>query len=277
MLPSPGREWCAGASLLPFRPPPPRAPPPPQCPALLALRGSRGSHGDALQGREGGAGGQPGGGVPELVEVRVPHRLLRGDALLGRVGEEFGEDVQAFEPHRGAENLVQGVPFDLGELELRVVRVHAVDLLPRGGAQHLDDLHQLVHPALPAEHGAAQDELRHDATDRPDVDGRGVVGGPEDELRGPVVAAADVRYVRLPFLQLLRRPEVAQLEPMGLGVHQQVLRFDVAVADRQAVQVRQRRAQLVHVELDTDDGRRPPGLACALCAVVYGVRHELEH
>ena len=48
---------------------------------------------------------------------------------------------------------------DLWELELRVVRVHLLDLLPGGRPQHLDDLHQLVDPAVPGEDRLAEHQL----------------------------------------------------------------------------------------------------------------------
>ncbi len=57
--------------------------------------------------------------------------------------------VNGVRGHALAEDLAPGVRCDLGEFELGVVGVHAADLLPGGGPQHLDDLHQLVHPALP--------------------------------------------------------------------------------------------------------------------------------
>ncbi len=53
-------------------------------------------------------------------------------------------------------DLVPGVCADLGELELVVVGVHAVNLLARRRAQDLDDLHQLVHAALARKEGLPQ-------------------------------------------------------------------------------------------------------------------------
>lgn len=57
------------------------------------------------------------------------------------------------------EHLCPGVSFNLGELELRVVRVHLSNLFPGWCSQHLDDLHQLVYPTVPREDGLAQEEL----------------------------------------------------------------------------------------------------------------------
>ena len=52
---------------------------------------------------------------------------------------------------------------DLWELVLHVVRVHRLDLLARGRAEHLDDLHELVDAALTGEERLAEHELGHDA------------------------------------------------------------------------------------------------------------------
>lgn len=123
---------------------------------------------------------------------------------------------------------------DLGELELGVIGVHRSDLLPCGGAEHLDDLHELVDPRLPRElrgvtgtrdaertaedsgsgrreqeegtsvayQGHAQEELGHDTAHAPHVDLGRVVCGPKDELGGAVVSRAYVRDVGLPTSKL---------------------------------------------------------------------------
>ena len=74
---------------------------------------------------------------------------------------------------------------DLGKLELCVVWIHLLYLLPGGSPEDLDDLHQLVHPAVPGEDWLAQHQLREDASRRPDVNVGGVVRGPEYQLRSP--------------------------------------------------------------------------------------------
>ena len=74
---------------------------------------------------------------------------------------------------------------DLGELELCVVRIHLLDLFPGGGAQDLDDLHQLVHPAVPGKDGLPQHQLGEDAARGPDVNVGGVVRGPKYQLGCP--------------------------------------------------------------------------------------------
>ncbi len=58
---------------------------------------------------------------------------------------------------------------DLRELVLHVVRVHRLDLLARGRSEHLDDLYELVDPALSWEERLPEHELRHHASGGPDV------------------------------------------------------------------------------------------------------------
>lgn len=59
-----------------------------------------------------------------------------------------GYQVNRIRGHALAEDLGPGMRLDLRELELCVVGVHGIDLLPSGGTQDLDDLHQLIYPAL---------------------------------------------------------------------------------------------------------------------------------
>mmetsp|Transcript_18818 Transcript_18818/g.37965 ORF Transcript_18818/g.37965 Transcript_18818/m.37965 type:complete len:287 (+) Transcript_18818:456-1316(+) len=138
---------------------------------------------------------------------------------------------------------------DLGELELRVIRVHRHELVPCWRAQHLDDLDELVDPALAWEDRLSQDELGSDACRRPNVDDCRVIGGAEDELWRAVVTRADVSHVRLAFQQTLRRAEVAEFQGMRPAVDQQVLRLDVTVADSHCMNVGTCATHLVGVEL----------------------------
>ena len=80
---------------------------------------------------------------------------------------------------------------DLGKLELCVVWIHLLYLLPGGSPEDLDDLHQLVHPAVPGEDRLAQHELRKHAARRPDVNVGGVVRGAEYQLRGPATVCIE--------------------------------------------------------------------------------------
>lgn len=54
---------------------------------------------------------------------------------------------------KGLTYLLPGVRLDLRKLELSVVGVHLTYLLTSRGAQHLDDLHQLVYTWISREDG----------------------------------------------------------------------------------------------------------------------------
>ena len=98
---------------------------------------------------------------PSLVDIKQQCLVLLSDnheehpSILAPVRTTIlmlpfvAHQVDGVRRHALAEDLAPGVRRDLGELELGVVGVHAVDLLPGGGSQHLYDLHQLVHPTLP--------------------------------------------------------------------------------------------------------------------------------
>lgn len=77
----------------------------------------------------------------------------------------------------------------------------------------------------------------------------GIVYGTKYQLRCPVVSRADVRHVRFAVQQLLGAAKVAQLQYGRLRVEQQVLGFDITMADTERVDVRETPEQLVHVEL----------------------------
>ena len=57
----------------------------------------------------------------------------------------------------------------LWELKLGVVGVHLSDLLLGGGAEDLDDLHQLVHTTVSWEDWLTQQQLRKHTTCTPDI------------------------------------------------------------------------------------------------------------
>ena len=64
---------------------------------------------------------------------------------------------------------------------------------------------------------------------------------------------------------------------MGLGVDQQVLRFDVAVADAHGVDVHERAAHLEHVQLHEERGHALPALAVVLADAEHRLRDKLQH
>ena len=65
--------------------------------------------------------------------------------------------------------LREWVRLNLWELVFHVVGIHRLDLVSRWCTKNLDDLHQLVDPALSREKGLTQHQLRHNAPCRPNV------------------------------------------------------------------------------------------------------------
>ena len=65
----------------------------------------------------------------------------------------------------GAEYFPPLVCFDCGELELRVVRVHGVNLISTWCAQHFDDFYKLVDTRISGKQRLSEEELSDDAPD----------------------------------------------------------------------------------------------------------------
>eukprot|EP00983_Pelagomonas_calceolata_P094075 1157845-Pelagomonas_calceolata.AAC.3 len=121
--------------------------------------------------------------------------------------------------HALAEHLRPGVSLDLGELEFSVVGVHGVNLLAGGRAQHLNDLHQLVHTTLAREQRLPQQQLCHHAANGPHVDGSSVISCAEDELGSTVVARADVGDVGLASNEDLQSTVVEYMHELAVNLH----------------------------------------------------------
>ncbi len=101
--------------------------------------------------REVAAVGQLVAGLAELVEEGVSARLQRGEPGGWVVLEQLAYEVDGLGWRAWTEHLVPRVGAYLRELELLVVGVHLADLLPGRRAQHLDDLHELVHARVARE------------------------------------------------------------------------------------------------------------------------------
>lgn len=132
------------------------------------------------------------------------------------------------------------------------VRVHGPDLFPGGSTENLDDLHQLIDTRLSREERLAKHQLGHHTTRRPNIDVGSVVCSAKDELRGTVVARADVADVWFTGNEDLGRSKVAELQNACVGIEEQVLWLDVTMADTDGVDVCQRPEELVHVQLDLE-------------------------
>ena len=92
---------------------------------------------------------------------------------------------------------------DLGEFEVRVVGVHGVDLFTRRRADYLDNFNELVNVGLARKDWGAEQHFSEHAAKGPHINRWGIIGRSEYELRGTIVATADVGDVGLAFDELL--------------------------------------------------------------------------
>mmetsp|Transcript_9353 Transcript_9353/g.23285 ORF Transcript_9353/g.23285 Transcript_9353/m.23285 type:complete len:346 (+) Transcript_9353:247-1284(+) len=215
--------------------------------------------------------------VAQLVEEGHRASLEGLDARVGRIAQEARDQLDGVRRRAGAEDLVPRVRLDLRELVLGIVLVHRLDLLQGGCAEHLDDFDELVHAGLAREERHAEEQLGEHAAHRPDVDAARVVCGAKYQLGGPIVAGANVRHVRLALDQNLGTAKVAELEQVGLGVDEQVLRLDVAMAHAERMNVRERAAELVRVQLHVQQREGLLGFGVVPRHAVHGLRDEVHH
>lgn len=80
-----------------------------------------------------------------------------------------------------------------------------------------------------------------------------VVGGTEYQFWSTIVARTDVRHIRLIFNQNLSAAKVTQLQYPCVWVQQEILRFNISMANSLRVDVRERTKELVDVNLDFED------------------------
>lgn len=106
--------------------------------------------------------------LAKFVEKRVDHGVDSAQSLSRSVLEQFSYQVDGIRIGL-AEDLVEGMRLDLGELVLHIVRVHGPNLLSRRGTQHLDDFDQLVDTRLAGEERLAQHQFGHDTSRRPHI------------------------------------------------------------------------------------------------------------
>mmetsp|Transcript_23299 Transcript_23299/g.48727 ORF Transcript_23299/g.48727 Transcript_23299/m.48727 type:complete len:208 (+) Transcript_23299:663-1286(+) len=180
--------------------------------------------------------------------------LQRPYAPLGIVRQRRPYKVHRLVGRLRSEDLAPLTRLDLGEFELGVVGVHGGYFLAGGRAEDLDDFDELVYARVTGEEGLAKEKLGTDAALRPNINRRRIIRTPKDQLGRPIIPTANVTDIRLPPHQRLGTSEVAQLQLLILGIHEKVLRLDVAVANPQVVNVGESTGELVEVELDVEEG-----------------------
>jgi len=179
-------------------------------------------------------------GVAKLVVEGVGTSFKRLDTLLRRVPKHFGDQIHGLRRCARAEHLAPRMGLDLGELELGVVLVHALNFFPGRSANNFDNFNELVDVGFAGEERLPKDHLGQNTTERPRVNVGRVVGGAKDQLRGSIVPRANVGNVRFPSHQGLCAAEVAKLHDMRHWVQEEVLRLDVAVTNTQLMDVSKR-------------------------------------
>ena len=230
------------------------------------------------EGREGSpAVGQSRRRDAQFVEERVRAPLQGPHPPGRRVRQRRGDEVHGVLRRFVAEDLPPLTRLDLREFEFDVIRIHRPYLLLGRRPQHFDDLHELIDARITRKEWLPQQQLRSDAPLRPDIDGRRVIGGTEDQLRSPVVPRTDVTHVGFARHQRLGTAEIAQLQLLRGGVHQKVLRLDVAVTYPQGVYVRQRAAQLVQVQLDVQQRQLHPVFLVPSTDRIDRLGYEFQH
>lgn len=191
-------------------------------------------------------------------------------------------------------DLVEWMGFDLRELVFHVVGVHRLDLFSGWCAENLDDFHQLIDATLAGEEWLPQHQLRHHTTGRPYVcpgdassgphavlatltNIRRIVGSAENEFWCTVVPRANITDVGLARHKNLCRPKVTQLQNPGSGVQEQVLGFDITMADANRMDVSQGTQELIHVQFDLEGRHGLLEFGIVATGAIHGFRYIFEY
>jgi hypothetical protein len=89
-------------------------------------------------------------------------------------------------------------------------------------------------------------------TCRPHINLRVVIGRSENELRSPVASRANVGDIGFALDQSLSTAKIAEDQPIRHRVHEDIVWFDIAMADVPLSDVPNRAKQLVRVNFDKD-------------------------
>jgi len=170
------------------------------------------------------------------------YRLLRTNPARRVVHQQCLEQIQPFLPeHLDAiriHELLVHLALPLGETGLEVREGGDAGPLGLGrGAEHAEDLEDLVDLAVAREQGLARRHLREDAPHAPHVDARAVLPAAEQDLRRPVPERDDFVGVGAQRdAEGAGQAEVGELE-VAFFVDEEVLGLEVAVQDAVGVAV----------------------------------------
>lgn len=106
--------------------------------------------------------------VSQFMEELVRHRFHRRQPQRRCILQQLRNQQQTLRREGLApEDFGPRARFDLREFVFRVVWVHGADLLLGGGAEHFDDLDELVNAGFTREDWLAEHQFRHDAAGTP--------------------------------------------------------------------------------------------------------------
>lgn len=103
-----------------------------------------------------------------------------------------------------------------------------------------------------------------------------IVCGTKDEFWSAVVPGADVADVGFPCNEDFGTTKVTQLENTGLWVQEQVLGFNVTMANADRMNVRERAEKLIHVKLDLKNRHWLFKLNIVSARAIDSLRDKLE-
>ena len=130
--------------------------------------------------------------------------------------------------------------------------VHSLNLLSSWGTENFNNLNKLVDSTFTWENRLTKHELSNNASAWPDVNGGGVVWISKNQLRCSVVPGADVGHIGLSLYELFSTSEVTKFENVRVGITQNVLRFDVSMANSLGMDVGNGPHQLICVDLHNE-------------------------
>jgi len=98
-------------------------------------------------------------------------------------------------------------------------------------SKHLLDYEELVYLRLSREEGLTISQLTHDTAEGPNVHVLAIVGGAQQQFRGPVPARGHVVCQWRIRTHGPRKAEIAEAQRIVRRIDQQVLRLDISVND----------------------------------------------
>jgi|LauGreDrversion4_2_1035121.scaffolds.fasta_scaffold270642_1 hypothetical protein len=130
------------------------------------------------------------------------------ETLERSVPQELGDQINGLWRSTVPEHFCPGMRLNLGKFEVCVVGVHGMDLFTSRRTNHFDNFNQLIDIGLTRKDGGAKQHFSEHTAKRPNINRRRVISCSKYQLRGAIIAAADIRDVRLSLDKLLGAKKV---------------------------------------------------------------------